>query len=235
MRRAITDFIAPSSQSKQGSSAALVGIDQQPHKKTDWSSYDRHSRVSGNPVSRVCGTHESRTEETSQADGFVTHALAIARRWIPACAGMTPVLNVLGKIQDSARHIIGPALCARYRSQLDPRFRGDDDGGCGFAYGEARRCGFTLVELSIVLVIIGLIIGGVLTGPQIIQNARIANAINGLQAYQAQFQTYAQNYGAVAGDDAGAKGRFSASVLSLGTATVIGNGDGVIDAAEKSD
>lgn len=95
-----------------------------------------------------------------------------------------------------------------------------------------RLKGFTLVELSIVLVIIGLIIGGVLTGPQIIQNARIANAINGLQAYQAQFQTYAQNYGAVAGDDAGAKGRFSASVLSLGTATVIGNGDGVIDAAE---
>ncbi|MDD3182019.1 MAG: prepilin-type N-terminal cleavage/methylation domain-containing protein [Alphaproteobacteria bacterium] len=71
-----------------------------------------------------------------------------------------------------------------------------------------RRRGFTLVELSIVLVIIGLIIGGVLTGQQIIQNARINNAVNGIQAYQAQFQTYAQNYGALPGDDPSALTRF---------------------------
>ena len=69
------------------------------------------------------------------------------------------------------------------------------------------RQGFTLVELSIVLVIIGLIIGGVLTGQQIIQNAPITNTVNGIQAFQAQFQTYAQNYGAMPGDDAGAAGR----------------------------
>lgn len=78
--------------------------------------------------------------------------------------------------------------------------------------------GFTLVELSIVLVIIGLIIGGVLTGQQIIENAKITNAVNGLQAYQAQFQTYAQNYGALPGDDIGASGRFS-SLKNVKTST----------------
>ena len=86
--------------------------------------------------------------------------------------------------------------------------------------------GFTLVELSIVLVIIGLIIGGVLTGQQIIQNARVTNAINSIQAYQAQFQTYSQNYGALPGDDPSAKSRFPGALV-YGN----GNGDGVIGIA----
>jgi len=96
-----------------------------------------------------------------------------------------------------------------------------------------RRRGFTLVELSIVLVIIGLIIGGVLTGQQIIQNARINNAVNGIQAYQAQFQTYAQNYGAQPGDDPSALTRFPS--LALDTNVANGNNDGRIGTSTSFD
>lgn len=96
----------------------------------------------------------------------------------------------------------------------------------------ARRA-FTLVELSIVLVIIGLIIGGVLTGQQIIQNARINNAVNGIQAYQAQYQTYAQNYGSPPGDDPSALTRFP-SLTQISNVSN-GNGDGVIGTSTSFD
>lgn len=86
---------------------------------------------------------------------------------------------------------------------------------------------FTLVELSIVLVIIGLIIGGVLGGQQVIQNARLTNALNAIQAYQSQYQTYVQNYGAVPGNDLNATGHF-------GTSAVNGSGGGILVGAFDS-
>src|ERR1700689_731119 len=87
------------------------------------------------------------------------------------------------------------------------------------------RYGFTLVELSIVLVIIGLIIGGVLTGQQVIQNAKVTKALNDIQGYEAQFQTYQQNFNAMPGDDLTATTRFPNAGLPGN-----GNGDGSLDA-----
>lgn len=96
-----------------------------------------------------------------------------------------------------------------------------------------RNAGFTLVELSIVLVIIGLIIGGVLSGRQIMLNAQVTNAINSIQAYEAQFQTYVQNYGVMPGDDANAAARFGSVAISVTSST--GTLSGAFDSATASD
>ena len=40
------------------------------------------------------------------------------------------------------------------------------------------QSGFTLVEIAIVLVIIGLLLGGVLKGQELIENGRVKNATN---------------------------------------------------------
>ena len=41
-----------------------------------------------------------------------------------------------------------------------------------------RQSGFTLVEIAIVLVIIGLLLGGVLKGQELINNAKVKNLSN---------------------------------------------------------
>jgi prepilin-type N-terminal cleavage/methylation domain-containing protein len=68
----------------------------------------------------------------------------------------------------------------------------------------AAQKGFTLVELSIVLVIIGLIIGGVLKGQELIANAQIKNVASQMQGYQAAFQAFKDKYNALPGDVVGA-------------------------------
>jgi prepilin-type N-terminal cleavage/methylation domain-containing protein len=89
------------------------------------------------------------------------------------------------------------------------------------------NAGFTLVEMAIVLVIIGLIIGGVLTAQQITQNAKITSTVQGIKSYQAAVQSYNQNYGALPGDDTQAKTRFPNAAIT----DVKPDGDGTIDGA----
>jgi prepilin-type N-terminal cleavage/methylation domain-containing protein len=95
--------------------------------------------------------------------------------------------------------------------------------------------GFTLVELSIVLVIIGLIIGGVLSGRQIMENAEVTNALNSIQAYEAQFQTYTQNYGAMPGDDPSAQTHFPDAGIPSEVAVSAGTLQGAFDSTTTND
>ena len=83
--------------------------------------------------------------------------------------------------------------------------------------------GFTLVEIAIVLVIIGLLLGGILKGQEMITQAKIKNIISDFSGISAAFHGYQDRYRALPGDDAGAAARWATP-----TATVSGNGDGVV-------
>lgn len=63
-----------------------------------------------------------------------------------------------------------------------------------------HKSGFTLVELAIVLVIIGLIIGGVLVGQDLIRAAEIRSYISQYQSYDAAIHTFRLKYQALPGD-----------------------------------
>jgi len=69
---------------------------------------------------------------------------------------------------------------------------------------KARQAGFTLVEIAIVLVIIGLLLGGVLKGQEMIENARTKSVVNDMKAIQAAFNGYIDRYRAMPGDEAAA-------------------------------
>ncbi len=89
-----------------------------------------------------------------------------------------------------------------------------------------RQAGFTLVEIAIVLVIIGLLLGGILKGQEMITQARIKNVINDLNGITAAYASYQDRYRAIPGDDATAAGRWVGPPVA-----VAGNGDGTIAGA----
>jgi prepilin-type N-terminal cleavage/methylation domain-containing protein len=62
------------------------------------------------------------------------------------------------------------------------------------------KAGFTLIELSIVLVIIGLIIGGILVGQNLINAAAIVAQISQMEKYNTAVYTFINKYGYLPGD-----------------------------------
>lgn len=75
----------------------------------------------------------------------------------------------------------------------------------------SKQSGFTLVEIAIVLVIIGLLLGGVLKGQEIIKNAKVKNLENSANGVATAIYTYQDRYRALPGDDKKAT-RFGSSV-----------------------
>jgi len=63
-----------------------------------------------------------------------------------------------------------------------------------------RTQGFTLIEIAIVLVIIGLLLGGVLKGQELITGARVRNLISQQDGIKAAFFGFQDRYRALPGD-----------------------------------
>jgi prepilin-type N-terminal cleavage/methylation domain-containing protein len=86
-----------------------------------------------------------------------------------------------------------------------------------------RQKGFTLVEIAIVLVIIGLLLGGILKGQEMIVQAKIKNAMADFSGISAAYHGYQDRYRKIPGDDDGAAGRWTTP-----TTATSGDGNGVV-------
>ncbi len=88
-----------------------------------------------------------------------------------------------------------------------------------------RLPAFTLIELSIVLVIVGVIMGAVFKGKDVLDAARLRSILDDYQTYRMALLSYQDLYHALPGDDAKASSRFGEGVEN-------GDGNGVIEGNE---
>lgn len=88
--------------------------------------------------------------------------------------------------------------------------------------------GFTLVEIAIVLVIIGLLLGALLKGQEMIKSAKIKRVMKQADELRATVYTYQDLYKQLPGDD-------NAATTHTGDATLTnGNADGLIAAGAEA-
>ena len=88
-----------------------------------------------------------------------------------------------------------------------------------------KQAGFTLIELAIVLVIIGLLLGGVLRGQELINSAKVKNMARDFQNVQVYMYGYQDRFRVLPGDD------HNAATHVTGTNPANGTQNGVLEGA----
>jgi prepilin-type N-terminal cleavage/methylation domain-containing protein len=91
--------------------------------------------------------------------------------------------------------------------------------------------GFTLVEIAIVLVIIGLLLGGILKGQEMITQAKIKNLIADFSGISAAYHGYQDRYRKLPGDDGDANARWT---LGIAAPAAGAYNDGTVSGAYNS-
>lgn len=93
------------------------------------------------------------------------------------------------------------------------------------ALNYSKQKGFTLVEIAIVMVIIGLLLGAVLKGQNLINSARVRNMADQNSSIQAAYYGFIDRYRAVPGDMPDVLARQAIGSNNL-AANIGGNGNG---------
>jgi prepilin-type N-terminal cleavage/methylation domain-containing protein len=92
-----------------------------------------------------------------------------------------------------------------------------------------QQNGFTLIELAIVLVIIGLLLGGVLKGQELINSAKVKNMASDFKNTQVYIYGYQDRFKALPGDDRAASthipGATNAAAANIGNGVINGQWD----------
>lgn len=87
----------------------------------------------------------------------------------------------------------------------------------------SKQSGFTLVEIAIVLVIIGLLLGGVLKGQELINSAKVKNMIGDFRSTSTFVFAYQDRFRALPGDDTRAVANVGAAAAATTPAAGLGN------------
>lgn len=95
-----------------------------------------------------------------------------------------------------------------------------------------KQMGLTLVEITVVMVIVGLLLGGVLKIQEIVTNAKIKNVEGSFDSLAKAIFVYQERYNALPGDDKQAKDNFG---FTLDGTAVNGNANGIIDKNNNKD
>ena len=82
-----------------------------------------------------------------------------------------------------------------------------------------QQSGFTLVEIAIVLVIIGLLLGGILKGQELINSAKVKNLANDFRVIPTYIYAFQDKYRSIPGDDALVTTHISGATLATTPAT----------------
>jgi prepilin-type N-terminal cleavage/methylation domain-containing protein len=96
-----------------------------------------------------------------------------------------------------------------------------------------NRAGFTLIEISIVLVVIGLIIGGIFVGKELIETSRYRATVKEIEQFNSAVNAFRLKYNCLPGDCSNATTlgfTVSTTAYNVCGPNVNGNGDGIIDA-----
>ena len=87
-----------------------------------------------------------------------------------------------------------------------------------------NQSGFTLIEIAIVLVIIGLLLGGVLKGQELINSAKVKNLATDFRNIPVYIYGYQDKFKALPGDDAGVFAHVGGTLASTSAGQTPGNG-----------